>query len=55
MPEWTYTPDDLWQIPGGFCARWFFDMVGRRRLRGFDFVQLRGREIVLNEVYTHNL
>lgn len=55
VPEWTYAPDDLWQIPGGFCARWFCDMVGGRRLRGFDFVQLRGREIVLNEVYTHNL
>lgn len=55
MPEWKYVADELWQIPGGFCARWYCDMAGGRRMRGFDFVQLRGREIAYNEVYTHTL
>lgn len=55
MPEWSYSADEIWTIPGGFCARWFCDIAGGRRLRGFDFVQLRGREIVRNEVYTHTL
>lgn len=55
MPEWTYRADELWPIPGGFCARWFCEMAGGRRLRGFDFVQLRGHEILRNEVYTHAL
>lgn len=55
LPEWKYTADEIWPIPGGFCARWYCDMKGGARLRGFDFVQLRGREIVHNEVYTHAL
>ena len=55
MPEWRYYSDELWVIPGGFCARWFCDFSGGRRLRGFDFVQLRGAEIAVNEVYTHEI
>ena len=55
MPDWRYRADALWVIPGGFCARWFCDFAGGRRLRGFDFVQLRGHEIMRNEVYTHEI
>jgi len=55
MPEWRYRSDELWVIQGGFCARWFCDFAGGRSLRGFDFVQLRGREIARNEVYTHEI
>ena len=31
-----------------------FESAGRG-LRGFDFVQMRGREIARNEVYTHEI
>jgi ketosteroid isomerase-like protein len=55
MHAWTYRSDELWVIPGGFCARWFCDMGAAGQLRGFDYVQLRGREIACNEVYTHAL
>jgi hypothetical protein len=57
-PSMTYTPDETWPIPGGFCGRWFCAMGeagAAGRLRGFDLVMLRGREIVLNEVYIHPL
>lgn len=55
-PPMTYTPDETWPIAGGFCGRWYCDIGGgAARLRGFDLVILRGREIVLNEVYTHTL
>lgn len=55
VPQWHYRSDTLWPIDGGFCARWFCEMEGGRRLRGFDFVQLRGRQIARNEVYTHEI
>ena len=55
MPDWRYHSDELWAIPGGFCARWYCDFAGGRSLRGFDFVQMRGREIARNEVYTHEI
>lgn len=54
-PAMTYTPDELWPIPGGFCGRWYCDIEGGGRLRGFDLVILRGDEIALNEVYVHTL
>lgn len=55
-PPITYTPDETWPIPGGFCGRWYADVAGGvARLRGFDLVILRGREIAVNEVYTHTL
>lgn len=54
-PPMTYTPDETWPIPGGFCGRWYCDIEGGGRLRGFDLVLLRGREIVANEVYVHQL
>ncbi|MGH6910200.1 MAG: YybH family protein [Phenylobacterium sp.] len=55
-PAMTYTPDETWPIPGGFCGRWHCQIAGvAGRLRGFDLVLLRGREIVLNEVYIHQL
>jgi len=55
-PAMTYTPDEVWPIPGGFCGRWYCEIAGvAGRLRGFDLVILRGREIVLNEVYIHQL
>jgi hypothetical protein len=53
-PAMTYTPDETWPIPGGFCGRWYCDIgPGAARMRGFDLVILKGREIVLNEVYIH--
>jgi hypothetical protein len=51
----TYTPDEVWPIPGGFCGRWYCDIAGGARLRGFDLVLLRSEEIALNEVYVHQL
>jgi hypothetical protein len=57
-PPMTYTPDEVWPIAGGYCGRWYCDMGeggAAGRLRGFDLVLLRGREIVLNEVYVHRL
>lgn len=51
LPEWHYAPDQLWPVEGGFCARWFCDMGGKR-LRGFDFVLMRDGLIAHNEVYT---
>ena len=43
--------------PDGFCGRWYCKMgaAAAAQLRGFDLVVLRGREIVLNEVYVHQL
>lgn len=55
MPATTYTPDEVWPIPGGFCGRWYATIEGGGRLRGFDLVQLDGDRIVLNEVYLHQL
>ena len=54
-PPMTYTPDEVWPIPGGFCGRWYCEIAGGGRMRGFDLVLLRGREIALNEVYVHPL
>ena len=54
-PSMTYTPDEVWPIPGGFCGRWYCDIAGAGRLRGFDLVLLKGREIAVNEVYVHTL
>lgn len=55
-PAMTYTPDETWPIPGGFCGRWYCEIAGAPgRLRGFDLVLVKGREIVLNEVYIHQL
>jgi hypothetical protein len=57
-PPMTYTPDETWPIPGGFCGRWYCD-IGEGgsggRLRGFDLVILDGDRIALNEVYVHQL
>ncbi|MCR5878517.1 nuclear transport factor 2 family protein [Phenylobacterium sp. J367] len=54
-PAMTYTPDEVWPIPGGFCGRWYCRIEGAGQLRGFDLVLLDGEEIVLNEVYVHPL
>jgi hypothetical protein len=55
-PAMTYTPDQTWPLAGGFCGRWYCGIAGvSGRLRGFDLVMLKGREIVLNEVYVHQL
>ena len=54
-PPMTYTPDEVWPIPGGFCGRWYCEMAGVGRLRGFDLVLLDGDRIALNEVYVHQL
>ncbi|MCW1428328.1 nuclear transport factor 2 family protein [Novosphingobium sp. JCM 18896] len=51
LPDWHYAPDALWPVEGGFCARWFLDMGGKR-FRGFDFVLLKDGLIAHNEVYT---
>ena len=54
-PAMTYTPDEAWPIPGGFCGRWYCDVAGGQRLRGFDLVLLKDGRITLNEVYVHPL
>jgi hypothetical protein len=54
-PAMKYTPDELWPIPGGFCGRWYCEVAGGPRLRGFDLVLLQGDRIALNEVYVHQL
>jgi len=54
----TYTPDEVWPIPGGFCGRWYCEMGeggSLGRIRGFDLVLLDGDRIALNEVYVHAL
>ena len=57
-PPMTYTPDEVWPIPGGFCGRWYCE-IGEGgsggRLRGFDLVILDGERIALNEVYVHQM
>lgn len=55
MPAATYTPDETWPIPGGFCGRWYCEIAGGARMRGFDLVILAGERIALNEVYVHPL
>lgn len=57
-PPMTYTPDETWPIPGGFCGRWYceFEHEGTKgRLRGFDLVILDGDRIAVNEVYVHQM
>lgn len=57
-PPMTYTPDEVWPIPGGFCGRWYCEIGdggSAGRLRGFDLVLLKDGEIALNEVYVHTL
>lgn len=54
-PAMTYSADETWPIAGGYCGRWYCDIAGGARMRGFDLVILEGREIVLNEVYVHPL
>ncbi|WP_334655736.1 nuclear transport factor 2 family protein [Sphingomonas panaciterrae] len=54
-PAMTYTPDETWPIPGGFCGRWYCDVEGAGRMRGFDMVLLDGDRITHNEVYVHQL
>jgi len=58
MPPTTYTPDEVWPIPGGFCGRWYAELGeggAAGRLRGFDLVILDGERIALNEVYIHQM
>ena len=54
-PAMTYTPDEVWPIAGGFCGRWYCEIEGGARMRGFDLVILEGDKIALNEVYVHPL
>ena len=56
-PPMTYTPDEVWPIPGGFCGRWYCEIGGDQpsRMRGFDLVLMDGDRITLNEVYVHAL
>lgn len=54
-PAMTYAPDETWAIEGGFCGRWYCDVEGGGRLRGFDMVLLTGDRIAHNEVYVHQL
>ena len=58
-PPMHYEPDEIWANEGGYCGRWIctIDLPDgtRRRLRGFDLVQMNDGLITLNEVYTHNL
>ena len=55
-PAMTYTADEVWPIPGGFCGRWYCDMDRRRppaRLRPGDSGRRPDQQ--LNEVYVHQL
>jgi len=57
-PAMTYTPDEVWPIPGGFCGRWYCEIGpggAGGRMRGFDLVILDGGRIALNEVYVHQM
>lgn len=57
-PAVTYTPDEIWKTETGYCGRWYAEIgEGGKdgKMRGFDLVVLRGREIILNEVYVHQL
>ena len=54
-PAMTYVPDEVWAIPGGYCGRWYCDIAGGGRLRGFDLVLMASDRITLNEVYTHQI
>lgn len=54
-PAMTYAADEVWPIAGGFCGRWYCDVAGGARLRGFDLVLLKNGRIALNEVYVHQL
>ncbi len=58
-PAMAYNPDEVWAADGGFCGRWYCvigdDPKAAPAMRGFDLVQLRGDQIVLNEVYVHML
>ena len=57
-PPMTYTPDETWPIPGGFCGRWYCEIGpggSAGRLRGFDLVIMDGDRIALNEVYVHQM
>ena len=58
-PPMRYDSDEVWAIHNGFCGRWICTMDlpdgSKRHMRGFDLVILRDDQIVLNEVYTHNL
>jgi len=57
-PAMTYTPDETWPIPGGFCGRWYCEIGpdgSGGRMRGFDLVILDGDRIALNEVYVHQM
>jgi len=59
IPDVRYDPDTLWEIPGGFCARWYGSVnisgTWARAFRGFDLVILQGERIIHNEVYTHQI
>ena len=55
VPPMTYTPDAVWPIEGGFCGRWYCDIGGGGRMRGFDLVILKDGRIAENEVYVHPL
>lgn len=54
-PPMTYTPDEVWPINGGFCGRWYCEIEGGARMRGFDLVIFKDGLIGLNEVYVHPL
>lgn len=54
-PPMTYTPETVWAIDGGFCGRWYCDIGGAGRMRGFDLVILKDGRIAENEVYVHPL
>ncbi|HXC55884.1 MAG TPA: nuclear transport factor 2 family protein [Rhizomicrobium sp.] len=57
-PPMTYTPEEIWPTPNGFCGRWYCAIGARGevgRMRGFDLVVLKADKIALNEVYVHQL
>ena len=61
MPPTRYAPEEIWPPADGrgYSGRWLATMAlpdgKQRRFRGFDLVLIEGGQIMLNEVYTHDL
>lgn len=53
-PDWTWTREELLEIPKGFCVKWRSRIPNGGRvveLTGLDLVELRRGKIFRNEVY----
>jgi len=43
--------DEVWELEGGFCMRWYADVDEGRRVRGFELILLDDGLIVHEEGY----